>query len=120
LRKGSSAARDKERLQPAVGPQPILFAIDLGTANTLVFARSKGIVVNEPSIVAINKNTGPAGWSISVTSSKFGNQITATVTIAQNGGGTLAVARKLVAYLMAVDRGQRPFEVVEARYSTAA
>ena len=33
-------------------------AIDLGTANTLVFARSKGIVVNEPSIVAINKNTG--------------------------------------------------------------
>src|ERR1700685_3652607 len=33
-------------------------AIDLGTANTLVFARSKGIVVNEPSIVAINKNSG--------------------------------------------------------------
>jgi rod shape-determining protein MreB len=33
-------------------------AIDLGTANTLVFARGKGIVVNEPSIVAINKNTG--------------------------------------------------------------
>jgi rod shape-determining protein MreB len=33
-------------------------AIDLGTANTCVFARSKGIVVNEPSIVAINKVTG--------------------------------------------------------------
>jgi len=33
-------------------------AIDLGTANTLVFAKGKGIVVNEPSIVAINKNTG--------------------------------------------------------------
>jgi rod shape-determining protein MreB len=33
-------------------------AIDLGTANTLVFARGKGIVVNEPSIVAINKVTG--------------------------------------------------------------
>src|SRR5205807_8846405 len=32
-------------------------AIDLGTANTLVFAKTKGIVVNEPSIVAINKNT---------------------------------------------------------------
>jgi len=30
-------------------------AIDLGTANTLVYARGKGIVVNEPSIVAINK-----------------------------------------------------------------
>src|SRR5258708_35454999 len=33
-------------------------AIDLGTANTLVFSHGKGIVVNEPSIVAINKNTG--------------------------------------------------------------
>jgi rod shape-determining protein MreB len=33
-------------------------AIDLGTANTLVFARGKGVVVNEPSIVAINKTNG--------------------------------------------------------------
>src|SRR6266550_4060389 len=33
-------------------------AIDLGTANTLVYAKGKGIVVNEPSIVAINKATG--------------------------------------------------------------
>jgi len=33
-------------------------AIDLGTANTLVFAKGKGIVVSEPSIVAINKITG--------------------------------------------------------------
>src|SRR5258708_31917646 len=33
-------------------------AIDLGTANTLVFAHSKGIVVNEPSIAAINKSSG--------------------------------------------------------------
>ncbi|GAB4252045.1 MAG: rod shape-determining protein [Acidobacteriota bacterium] len=32
-------------------------AIDLGTANTVVFARGRGIVVNEPSIVAINKLT---------------------------------------------------------------
>lgn len=30
-------------------------AVDLGTANTLVFARNKGIVVREPSIVAVNK-----------------------------------------------------------------
>ena len=33
-------------------------AIDLGTANTCVYARGKGIVLNEPSIVAINKVTG--------------------------------------------------------------
>ena len=33
-------------------------AIDLGTANTLVFERNKGIVVNEPSIVAMRRKTG--------------------------------------------------------------
>ncbi len=32
--------------------------IDLGTANTLVYLKSKGIVVNEPSVVAINNDTG--------------------------------------------------------------
>jgi rod shape-determining protein MreB len=32
-------------------------AIDLGTANTLVFAKGRGVVVSEPSIVAINKVT---------------------------------------------------------------
>jgi rod shape-determining protein MreB len=31
--------------------------IDLGTANTLVYVRGKGIVINEPSVVAINKKT---------------------------------------------------------------
>lgn len=31
--------------------------IDLGTANTLVYVRGKGIVVNEPSIVAVDRNT---------------------------------------------------------------
>ena len=31
--------------------------IDLGTANTLVYVRGKGIVVNEPSVVAINTQT---------------------------------------------------------------
>ncbi len=32
--------------------------IDLGTANTLVYLKGKGIVINEPSVVAINKRTG--------------------------------------------------------------
>jgi len=47
--------------------QPMLFgrlfsifstdlAIDLGTANTLVFVKGKGIVINEPSVVAVHKN----------------------------------------------------------------
>ena len=32
--------------------------IDLGTANTLVYVRGRGIVINEPSIVAVNTKTG--------------------------------------------------------------
>ena len=32
--------------------------IDLGTANTLVYMKGKGVVVNEPSVVAVNKKTG--------------------------------------------------------------
>ncbi|MEN3536068.1 rod shape-determining protein [Microbispora sp. ZYX-F-249] len=33
-------------------------AVDLGTANTLVYVRGRGIVLNEPSVVAINVTTG--------------------------------------------------------------
>jgi len=32
--------------------------IDLGTANTLVYVKGRGIVINEPSVVAINNKTG--------------------------------------------------------------
>ncbi|MCR4279421.1 MAG: rod shape-determining protein MreB, partial [Candidatus Zambryskibacteria bacterium] len=32
--------------------------IDLGTANTLVYLRGSGIVINEPSVVAVNQKTG--------------------------------------------------------------
>jgi len=34
-------------------------AIDLGTANTLIWARGKGIVLDEPSVVAIRHGSGP-------------------------------------------------------------
>ena len=33
-------------------------AIDLGTANTLVFVKNQGIVLNEPSVVAIIEEKG--------------------------------------------------------------
>jgi rod shape-determining protein MreB and related proteins len=45
-----------------VGPFSNLFApdvaIDLGTANTIVFVRDKGIVLSEPSVVAVDNETG--------------------------------------------------------------
>src|SRR3989449_3414276 len=36
-------------------------AIDLGTANTLIYVRGKGIVLDEPSVVAIRQEAGPSG-----------------------------------------------------------
>ena len=39
-------------------------AIDLGTANTLIYVRGKGIVLDEPSVVAIRHDGGPSGKKI--------------------------------------------------------
>ncbi|AGX86495.1 rod shape-determining protein [Candidatus Symbiobacter mobilis] len=39
-------------------------AIDLGTANTLIYTREKGIVLDEPSVVAIRHEGGPQGKKI--------------------------------------------------------
>ena len=36
-------------------------SIDLGTANTLIYARGQGIVLDEPSVVAIRQDRGPGG-----------------------------------------------------------
>ncbi len=45
-------------IQKALSAVSTDMAIDLGTANTLVYVKGKGIVINEPTIVAINKKTG--------------------------------------------------------------
>jgi rod shape-determining protein MreB len=43
-------------LDPILGRFSQDMAIDLGTANTLVYVKGKGVVVNEPSVVAVSKN----------------------------------------------------------------
>ena len=40
-------------------------AVDLGTANTLVYVRGRGIVLSEPSVVAIDSRTGEVHASAS-------------------------------------------------------
>ena len=57
---GVSAGRGR---QPAAGPRFGGFAgrdmaVDLGTANTLVYVRGRGIVLNEPSVVAVDMTSG--------------------------------------------------------------
>jgi rod shape-determining protein MreB and related proteins len=39
-------------------------AIDLGTANTLIYIRGKGVVLDEPSVVAIRQEGGPNGKKV--------------------------------------------------------
>lgn len=46
------------QLDAILGALSTDIGIDLGTANTLVYIKGKGIVLNEPTIVAVNKKTG--------------------------------------------------------------
>lgn len=48
----------KDKINLLLGAVSTDIAIDLGTANTLVYLKGKGIVLNEPTIIAINKKTG--------------------------------------------------------------
>jgi rod shape-determining protein MreB len=45
-------------------------SIDLGTANTLIYARGRGIVLNEPSVVAIREETSRGGRSVQAVGSE--------------------------------------------------
>ena len=38
--------------------EPLDLAVDLGTANTLVYVRGQGVVLTEPSVVAVEERTG--------------------------------------------------------------
>lgn len=51
----SGFRRLKERVMGLLSNE---IGIDLGTANTLVYIRGKGITINEPTVVAVNKKTG--------------------------------------------------------------
>src|SRR5437879_7258375 len=59
-------AESRGRLSQSPGPKPEGItgflgrdmAVDLGTANTLVYVRGRGIVLNEPSVVAVNTVNG--------------------------------------------------------------
>src|SRR6266576_5546153 len=55
-RDGSRRDNSRRHLTPAIGVHDM--AIDLGTANTLVYVGGRGIVVSEPSVVASDVETG--------------------------------------------------------------
>ena len=57
-RSSSSTSRPSQGTEGVLGFLGRDMAVDLGTANTLVYVRGRGVVLNEPSVVAINTLTG--------------------------------------------------------------
>ncbi|MEI7463396.1 MAG: rod shape-determining protein [Candidatus Taylorbacteria bacterium] len=77
--------------------------IDLGTANTLVYVRGKGIVVNEPSVVAVNQKTGQVvavGIAAKEMLGRTPTHITAIRPLVDGVISDFEVTEEMLAYLM--------------------
>ncbi|MEK7641599.1 MAG: rod shape-determining protein [Patescibacteria group bacterium] len=77
--------------------------IDLGTANTLVYVRGKGIVVNEPSVVAVNQKTGQVVAVGQTAKDMLGRtplHITAVRPLVDGVISDFEVTEEMLAYLM--------------------
>jgi len=58
-------------MRPLLSLFSVDLAIDLGTVNTRVYARGRGIVVNEPSAVALDDSTGEVQSSKSESAANY-------------------------------------------------
>jgi rod shape-determining protein MreB len=77
--------------------------IDLGTANTLVYVRGKGIVVNEPSVVAVNQKTGQVvavGTAAKEMLGRTPTHITAVRPLVDGVISDFEVTEEMLSYLM--------------------
>lgn len=77
--------------------------IDLGTANTLVYVRGKGIVVNEPSVVAVNEKTGQVvavGASAKEMLGRTPAHITAVRPLVDGVISDFEITEEMLSYLM--------------------
>ena len=82
--------------------------IDLGTANTLVYLRGKGIVINEPSVVAVNQKTGQVvavGAAAKQMLGRTPGHIVAVRPVVEGVISDYEVTEEMIAYLM--DKAQK-------------
>jgi rod shape-determining protein MreB len=82
--------------------------IDLGTANTLVYLRGRGIVVNEPSVVAVNQKTGrvvAVGNQAKEMLGRTPGHVTAVKPLVEGVVSDFEVAEEMLAYL--IKKGQQ-------------
>ena len=85
-------------------------AIDLGTANTCVFARGQGIVLNEPSIVAFNTVTAKVeavGTEAKAMLGRTPNSITAIKPMRDGVIADFEAAEKMLGYFIRKAHGSR-------------
>ena len=86
-------------------------AVDLGTANTCVFARGRGIVVNEPSIVAFNISKGEVEAVGQEAYEMLGRTPPNIRAVRPMKDGVIAdfdAAEKMLAYFIRKASGRRP------------
>lgn len=84
--------------------------IDLGTANTLVYVRGRGIVINEPSVVAVNDKTGKVvavGKDAKAMLGKTPPHIRAVRPLSHGVISDFEVTEELLAYLINKAQGGR-------------
>ncbi|TSC68004.1 MAG: rod shape-determining protein MreB [Parcubacteria group bacterium Gr01-1014_72] len=77
--------------------------IDLGTANTLVYLRGAGIVINEPSVVAVNQKSGQVVAVGSAARAMLGRTPTHIMAVRPLVGGVISdfeVTEEMIAYLI--------------------
>lgn len=91
-------------------------SIDLGTANTLIYVRGRGIVLNEPSVVAIREEHGRGGKTIQAVGSAAKNMLGRTpgniTAIRPLKDGVIAdftVTEKMLQYFIKRAHGSRYF-----------
>jgi rod shape-determining protein MreB len=77
--------------------------IDLGTANTLVYVKGQGIVINEPSVVAVNQKTGrvvAVGTQAKDMLGRTPGHITAVRPLVDGVISDFEVAEEMIVYLL--------------------
>ncbi len=87
-------------------------AIDLGTANTLVYLKGKGIIVQEPSIVVINRQTGKVEAVGKQAKDMLGKTPSNIVAIKPMRDGVIAdfeIAEKMLDYFIKKSTNNRSF-----------
>src|SRR5690606_41951428 len=91
-------------------------SIDLGTANTLIYVRGRGIVLNEPSVVAIREEPGRGGKVLEAVGTEAKNMLGRTpghiTAIRPLQDGVIAdsnVTEKMLQYFITKAHGSRYF-----------